>query len=63
VLALTIFGVDRTDALGFSLLLHASQFIPVTVWGLLLLVVEHVSLTDAARVRGAAAAAPPGEMG
>jgi len=63
VLALTIFGVDRTDALGFSLLLHASQFIPVTVWGLLLLVVEHVSLTDAARVRGAAAVGPPGETG
>ena len=62
VLALSLFGVDRADALGFSLLLHASQFVPVTAWGLLLLVVEHVSLTDATRVRGTATAmSPPGE--
>ena len=52
VLALSVFGVDKVDALGFSLLLHASQFIPVTLWGLLLLVVEHVSLTDATRPAG-----------
>src|SRR4030095_14190609 len=49
VLALSIFGVDKVDALGFSLLFHASQFIPVTLWGLLLLVVEHVRLSHAAR--------------
>src|SRR5262249_359648 len=41
VLALSLFGVSGVDALSFSLLLHASQFVPVTVWGLLLLVVEH----------------------
>jgi uncharacterized protein (TIRG00374 family) len=58
VLALSFFGVDKVDALGFSLLLHASQFVPVTLWGLLLLVVEHVSLTDVGR---AAAITPPGE--
>jgi uncharacterized membrane protein YbhN (UPF0104 family) len=52
VLALSFFGVDKVDALGFSLLLHASQFVPVTAWGLLLLVVEHVSLTEARRVSG-----------
>ncbi|HVQ74182.1 MAG TPA: lysylphosphatidylglycerol synthase transmembrane domain-containing protein [Candidatus Binatia bacterium] len=49
VVALSLYGVSRTDALSFSLLLHASQFIPVTVHGLILLAVEHVSLTDAAR--------------
>ena len=64
VLALSLFGVEKTEALGFSLLLHASQFLPVTAWGLLLLVVEHVSLTDATRVRGPArATSPPGEVG
>ena len=61
VLALSIFGVDKVDALGFSLLLHASQFIPVTVWGLLLLVVEHVGLTDAARAGGTPGITPPGD--
>jgi glycosyltransferase 2 family protein len=59
VLALSVFGVDKVDALGFSLLLHASQFIPVTLWGLLLLVVEHVSLTDATRAGGAPGMTPP----
>jgi hypothetical protein len=63
VLALSFFGVNKVDALGFSLLLHASQFIPVTAWGLLLLVVEHMSLTEAARVGGAPGIAPPGEPG
>ena len=61
VLALSIFGVDKVDALGFSLLLHASQFVPVTLWGLLLLVVEHVSLTDATRAGGAPGMTQPGE--
>jgi uncharacterized membrane protein YbhN (UPF0104 family) len=61
VLALSIFGVDKVDALGFSLLLHASQFIPVTLWGLLLLVVEHVSLTDAARARETPGMTPSGD--
>jgi glycosyltransferase 2 family protein len=52
VLALSFFGVGKSDALSFSLLLHASQFLPVTVWGLLLLVVEHVSLAEAGRGAG-----------
>lgn len=54
VLALSFFGVGKADALGFSLLLHASQFVPVTIWGLLLLVVEHVSLAEAGRGAGLA---------
>ncbi|HKZ07804.1 MAG TPA: lysylphosphatidylglycerol synthase transmembrane domain-containing protein [Methylomirabilota bacterium] len=47
--ALRLFGVPSDDALSFSILLHASQFIPVTLWGLALLFVEHVSLAEAAR--------------
>jgi len=49
VLALSFFGVPRAEALSYSLLLHASQFVPVTVWGLALLVVEHVSLSAASQ--------------
>jgi glycosyltransferase 2 family protein len=49
VLALTLFAVPRTEALSFSLLMHASQFFPITIVGLLYLLVEQVSLTDAAR--------------
>jgi uncharacterized protein (TIRG00374 family) len=63
VLALSLFGIGKADALSFSLLLHASQFVPITAWGLLLLVVEHVSLKEAARVGGAPGMAPPGEPG
>jgi uncharacterized protein (TIRG00374 family) len=55
VLALGLFGVPRTEALSFSLLIHASQFIPVTLWGLLLLLVEQVNLSEAARARQAPA--------
>ncbi len=49
VLALALFGVPRSEALSFSLLLHAAQFFPVTVWGLILGLVEHVSLAEATR--------------
>ena len=49
VLALALFGVPRTEALSFSLLLHASQYIPITLYGLVLLLVEHVSLSEASR--------------
>lgn len=49
VLALALFQVPRNEALSFSLLLHAAQFFPVTIWGLILLLVEHVSLAEATR--------------
>ncbi len=52
IVALALFSVPRTEALSFSLLLHASQYFPVTLWGLALLVVEHVSLADASRTTG-----------
>jgi uncharacterized protein (TIRG00374 family) len=60
VMALALYGVSRADALSFSLLLHASQFIPVTVHGLILMAVEHVSLTDAARAGPALIGRGPG---
>jgi hypothetical protein len=53
VLALALFGIPRAEALSFSILLHLSQFVPVTVWGLVLLIVEQVSFAEVAR------AAPP----
>ena len=49
VLALALFSVPRTEALSFSLIFHAAQYIPVTIYGLVLLLVEHVSLSDATR--------------
>ena len=54
VLALDLFAVPRADSLSFSLLYHASQFFPVTLGGLLLLVVEQVSLSDATRMSASA---------
>jgi uncharacterized protein (TIRG00374 family) len=50
VLALALFAVPRTEALSFSLLLHASQFFPVTALGLVCLFLEHIRLTDATLV-------------
>jgi uncharacterized protein (TIRG00374 family) len=54
VLALALFSVPRTEALSFSILIHASQLLPVTAYGLVLLVVEHVSLSEATQVTRAA---------
>jgi uncharacterized membrane protein YbhN (UPF0104 family) len=47
--ALRLFDVPLNDALSFSILFHVSQFVPVTLWGLALLLVEHVSLAEARR--------------
>jgi glycosyltransferase 2 family protein len=49
VLALALFSVPRTEALSFSILIHASQLFPVTLYGLVLLLVEHVSLAEATK--------------
>jgi uncharacterized protein (TIRG00374 family) len=49
VLALALFSVPRTEALSFSLIFHAAQYFPVTLFGLVLLLVEQVSLAEAAR--------------
>jgi glycosyltransferase 2 family protein len=60
VVALALYGVSRTDALSFSLLLHASQFIPVTVHGLIVMAIEPVRLADAARTGPALIGPDPG---
>lgn len=49
VLALALFSVPRTEALSFSLIFHAAQYFPVTIYGLVLLLIEQVSLADATR--------------
>lgn len=49
VVALALFDISREDALSFSLLLHASQFIPVTLWGWALLLAEQLSLAQITR--------------
>jgi hypothetical protein len=60
VLALALFGVSKTEALAYSLLLHASQYVPVTLAGLVLLVREHVSLSEATRPPDTRSEASPG---
>ena len=49
VLALAIFGVGQAVALGYAVLYHASQFVPITLIGWLFLLREHVSLGEATR--------------
>jgi uncharacterized protein (TIRG00374 family) len=58
VLATRIFGVSETDGFGYGIVLHAGQFIPVTVLGWIYLVREHMTLGEATRV-SAPATAPP----
>lgn len=48
-LALGIFGVPPAAAVGYALLLHASQFVPITLVGWAALLREQMSLADAAR--------------
>lgn len=49
VLALEIFDVGRATALGYALLFHAIQVIPVTLVGWYFLLREHVRIADATR--------------
>jgi hypothetical protein len=56
--ALSLFSVPDTEALSFSLIFHAAQYFPVTLFGLVLLLVEHVSLAEAARSTRPVAPAP-----
>jgi uncharacterized protein (TIRG00374 family) len=50
-LAVGLFDVSPAAGLGYAIVFHASQFVPVTVVGWLYLLREHVSLSDAARSR------------
>lgn len=54
VLALSMFDVNPSTAVGYALLYHASQFVPVTLIGWLFLVREHLTLGEATRARAAA---------
>ena len=51
VAALALFSVDQQTAFGFSLLHHLSQYIPVTLFGWILLVREQMSLGDLAAIK------------
>jgi uncharacterized protein (TIRG00374 family) len=52
VLALALFQVPREEGLSFSLVFHASQLVPITLAGWILLMVEHVSLLQLSRGSG-----------
>jgi uncharacterized protein (TIRG00374 family) len=58
VLALALYSVPRAEALSFSLIFHAAQYFPVTIYGLVLLFVEQVSLSEAARGNATVASTP-----
>jgi uncharacterized protein (TIRG00374 family) len=44
VWTLTLYGIGKEDALSFALVLHAAQFIPITLIGFYYLKKEHLSL-------------------
>ena len=46
VVGLALFSVSQSDALSFSIVFHASQYIPVTIVGLIYLWTDHLSLRD-----------------
>ncbi|MEE2709735.1 MAG: lysylphosphatidylglycerol synthase transmembrane domain-containing protein [Gemmatimonadota bacterium] len=46
VVGLALFSVSQSDALSFSIVFHASQYIPVTIVGLIYLWMDHLSLRD-----------------
>jgi uncharacterized protein (TIRG00374 family) len=58
VMAVGIFGVPETTALGYAITFHASQFIPVTLVGWAYLVREHMTLGEVAKVTPAETAPP-----
>ena len=51
VAALALYAVDQQQAFGFSLLHHMAQYIPVTLFGWILLVKEQMSLGDLVAIR------------
>jgi uncharacterized protein (TIRG00374 family) len=50
-LALVVFGVPQAAAVGYAILLHASQYLPQVVLGWIYLLREHVSLGEATHAR------------
>ncbi len=51
VAALALFAVEEKKAFGFSLIFHASQYVPITLYGWLLLLKRHMSFSDLASFR------------
>jgi hypothetical protein len=51
VAALALYAVDQQQAFGFSLLYHLAQYIPVTLFGWILLIKEQMSLGDLAVIK------------
>ena len=49
--ATEIFGVSDAEALGYAIIFHAMNFVPVTLVGWVFLMREHMSLGEAARVK------------
>jgi len=49
VLTLTMYGIDNVDARAFALVLHAAQYIPITLMGFYYLRKEHLSLKQLER--------------
>lgn len=45
-LGLAIYGIDRASALGYSIVLHATQWVPVTALGLVFFVAANLSFRD-----------------
>lgn len=54
--ALGILGVARAEAVGYAIILHAVQFVPVTLIGWLFLLREHVTLSEVGRARAESSA-------
>jgi uncharacterized protein (TIRG00374 family) len=46
IIGLGLFGISKTEALSFSILFHASQYIPVTLMGLVYFFVEGFSFSQ-----------------
>ena len=44
IAALSLYGIGKNVALPFSVVLHASQYIPITLIGLIYLKTEHLTL-------------------
>jgi hypothetical protein len=54
--ALGLLGVARPEALGYAIILHAVQFVPVTLVGWLFLLREHVTLAEVGHARAESSA-------
>jgi uncharacterized protein (TIRG00374 family) len=56
---LVLFGIDESRAFAFALVYHVTQYVPITVAGLIALWIERFSMRDIAHVPAPDAAASP----